>query len=77
MAKAVIYPSRPNTDVFPSATLKLNGGTIMQYNQPSFMETHSQPIIGYSGAVQSGGTYVPSYPVYSQAYYPSTFYKRN
>lgn len=28
------------TDVFPSATLKVNGTTIMQYDQPSFEFTH-------------------------------------
>ncbi|RFM34743.1 RHS repeat-associated core domain-containing protein [Chitinophaga silvisoli] len=33
------------TDVFPSATLKLNGSTIMQYNQPSFKETHRFRIV--------------------------------
>ena len=30
------------TDVFPSATLTLNGTSIMQYNQPSFKATHTK-----------------------------------
>ncbi len=29
------------TDIFPSATLTLNGVTLFKYNQPSFVETHS------------------------------------
>ncbi|MEZ4755490.1 MAG: RHS repeat-associated core domain-containing protein [Flavobacteriales bacterium] len=28
------------TDVFPSATLSINGSTVSQYNQPSFESTH-------------------------------------
>ncbi len=58
------------TDVYPSATLKLNGSPIMQYNQPSFIETHVAPIIGYSSA--SSG----SQPIHDFSYYPSKFYKR-
>ncbi len=30
------------TDVFPSATLSVNGALIFQYNQPSFVKTHSK-----------------------------------
>ena len=30
------------TDVFPSATLSVNGSQIMQYDQPSFKETHTR-----------------------------------
>lgn len=39
------------TDVFPSATLKMNGGTqLMHYAQPSFKATHSPLIDGYKPA---------------------------
>ncbi|MEJ5092314.1 hypothetical protein GEO21_19975, partial [Sphingobacterium faecium] len=38
------------TNIFPSATLKLNntGSVMMQYNQPSFTRTHTAPIVGNS-----------------------------
>ncbi len=29
------------TDIFPSATLSVNGTRLFQYNQPSFKGTHS------------------------------------
>lgn len=32
------------TDIFPSATLSINGSAVMQYNQPSFMRTHTAPL---------------------------------
>lgn len=64
------------TDVFPSATLSVNGGTIMQYNQPSFEATHSAPIVDHTAPVQTGGTYMPSHPIYDVSYYPPTWYKR-
>ncbi|MXV15624.1 DUF6443 domain-containing protein [Hufsiella ginkgonis] len=59
------------TNVFPSATLKMNGSKIMQYNQPSFIGTHSAPIVG-SSSPSSG-----SLPIRDFSYYPSKFYKRN
>ena len=59
------------TDVFPSATLKVNGSQIMQYNQPSFVETHTAPIVGYSMPSSGSG------PIQDFSYYPATFYKRN
>jgi len=55
------------TNVFPSATLKVNGSTIMQYNQPSFVKTHS----GFK-------TQRPTLNDFNsgEKYYPSKFYKR-
>ena len=38
------------TNIFPSATLKINGASIMQYDQPSFMKTHKAPIVGTAGS---------------------------
>jgi hypothetical protein len=58
------------TDIFPSATLKMNGTTIMQYNQPSFTGTHTAPIIGTSSPTSG------SQPIRDFSYYPSQFYKR-
>lgn len=58
------------TDVFPSATLKMNGSTIMQYNQPSFIQTHTAPIVGYSSP--SSG----SMPIRDFSYKPAAWYKR-
>lgn len=58
------------TNIFPSATLKMNGSTIMQYNQPSFIGTHVAPVIG-SSSPSSG-----SLPIRDFSYYPSKFYKR-
>lgn len=34
------------TDIFPSATLDVNGSRIMHYPQPSFKGTHTAPAIG-------------------------------
>jgi len=66
------------TNIFPSATLKLNntGTTLMNYKQPSFIGTHTAPITGYSppamGEGRTGGQ-----PIRDFSYYPSKFYKRN
>ncbi|MHA6728111.1 RHS repeat-associated core domain-containing protein, partial [Chryseobacterium sp. A301] len=66
------------TNIFPSATLKLNntGTTLMNYKQPSFVGTHTAPITGYSppamGEGRTGGQ-----PIRDFSYYPSRFYKRN
>lgn len=49
------------TDVFPSATLKVNGSTIMQYNQPSFKESHRFRVENYH---------------YVREYKPAMWYKR-
>jgi RHS repeat-associated protein len=52
------------TNIFPSATLKVNGINIMQYNQPSFEKTHGVPLINQ---IMGKG---------NLNYYPSKFYKR-
>lgn len=63
------------TNIFPSATLKLNNtnSTLMQYNQPSFIGTHSATIRN-NAAMGRGGV---ESSVKSFSYYPSRFYKRN
>jgi RHS repeat-associated protein len=52
------------TDIFPSATLTVNGATIMQYNQPSFKATHSMRGSNFSdngtGGVMTDRTYKPA-----------------
>ncbi|HRN71462.1 MAG TPA: hypothetical protein PLS49_09890, partial [Candidatus Woesebacteria bacterium] len=58
------------TNIFPSATLNVNGVQIMQYNQPSFIGTHTAPIIGRSSPTSG------SLPIRNYSYYPSKFYKR-
>lgn len=60
------------TDVFPSATLTVNGSSLMQYNQPSFTATHTAPVNG-SGTF-NGNTYFPATPDFS--YKPAVWYKR-
>ncbi|PHR44297.1 MAG: hypothetical protein COA32_14890 [Fluviicola sp.] len=55
------------TGIFPSSTLSVNNNIIMQYDQPSFVETHSaDPIdVLHAPVVQ-----------YDTSYYPVTFYPR-
>ena len=60
------------TDIFPSATLSVNGYTLMQYNQPSFIETHTAPVKG-SGAF-NGNTYFS--PVKDYSLKPAMWYNR-
>jgi len=55
------------TDVFPSATLSVNGHQLMQYNQPSFVGTHTAP---------TTGDYLPPWFKQDFSYYPSKLYKR-
>ncbi|GAA0875019.1 hypothetical protein GCM10009118_14270 [Wandonia haliotis] len=55
------------TNIFPSATLSVNGHQLMHYAQPSFKETHQAPI---------KGTWLPPYYEYDFRYYPSKFFKR-
>ncbi|UUC47357.1 RHS repeat-associated core domain-containing protein [Flavobacterium cerinum] len=61
------------TGIFPSASLNMssNNGFVnvkmMQYNQPSFVKTHSA---NYKPVPVSGGR------AYNFSYYPTTFYKR-
>jgi hypothetical protein len=65
------------TDVFPSATLSLNGISIMKYNQPSFKATHSLPIIGQSNPMPGMILLRPtSSPIYDTKYKPATWHKR-
>jgi len=58
------------TGLFPSATLSINGTQVMKYNQPSFVNTHSAPIVGNSSP--SSG----SIPIRNFSYYPSKLYKQ-
>nr|WP_228421927.1 RHS repeat-associated core domain-containing protein [Chryseobacterium soldanellicola] len=66
------------TNIFPSATLKLNntGTTLMNYKQPSFVGTHTAPVTGYSPAARGEGR-TGGQPIRDFSYYPSKFYKRN
>lgn len=59
------------TDLFPSATLSLNGKSIMQYNQPSFESNFRMPIVNSSAPVEGG---VISY--YDDSYKPAVWYPR-
>jgi len=60
------------TGVFPSATLNIHGVLGMQYNQPSFIGTHTAPAIN-NGRLGRGGVELPAKDF---SYYPSKFYKR-
>ena len=64
------------TDVFPSATLSVNGSNVMQYNQPSFVKTHSLPVVGHTSYIPGPGGSVPSMPIYNYSYKPASWYKR-
>lgn len=44
------------TDVFPSATLTVNGSTIMQYDQPSFKATHTRGQPSFADNGMGGAT---------------------
>jgi hypothetical protein len=61
------------TDLFPSATLSLNGNIIMQYNQPSFKSNFELPIIGNT---ISSYPYSYSQPIYDYSLKPAIWYKR-
>jgi hypothetical protein len=63
------------TDVFPSATLTVNGATIMQYNQPSFIATHSLPIKSWAN-LSPYNYYLSPQPIYDYSYKPAIWYKR-
>jgi RHS repeat-associated protein len=56
-----------STDVFPSATLSINGNQAMQYNQPSFVETHTAPVVGRNPL---------GFPKRDYSYKPAVWYKR-
>lgn len=62
------------TDVFPSATLTVNGTSMMQYNQPSFEKTHSLPVTGHMS--QSGSVLLPPKTIYDYSLKPAAWYKR-
>lgn len=57
------------TDIFPSATLDVNGNRIMYYPQPSFEKTHGVKL--NLDKKWGNGT-----PALDYGYYPSVFYKR-
>ncbi|MFA7379434.1 MAG: RHS repeat-associated core domain-containing protein [Bacteroidia bacterium] len=63
------------TNVFPSASIKMNGMSIMQYNQPSFKATHTAPIKGWTSPSPYKDNLGPR-PIMDFSYYPSVFYKR-
>ena len=58
------------TDIFPSATLSINSATVMKYSQPSFVQTHTAPIVGLSSPTSG------SLPIRDFSYKPAVFYKR-
>ncbi|MGY0427013.1 MAG: RHS repeat-associated core domain-containing protein, partial [Polaribacter sp.] len=63
------------TNVFPSATLSVDGIKLLHYRQPSFLQTHTaRPI--YKRAAEWLGTGF-HYQTLDFSYYPSKFYKRN
>lgn len=64
------------TDIFPSATLKLNDITIMKYEQPSFKETHSASKIGQGISSIGPGIPIGTKPIYDIKYKPAVWYKR-
>jgi RHS repeat-associated protein len=64
------------TDVFPSATLSLNGSTIMQYNQPSFNANFRAPVVGNTTPLSGPGGSIPSAPIQNFSYKPAMWYQR-
>jgi len=66
------------TDVFPSATLTVNGNQLMQYNQPSFVKTHAAPVVSENRFIipPSGGVPLPNPRSYDLSYKPAAWYKR-
>jgi len=63
------------TDIFPSATLAMNGSQMMYYPQPSFKATHSLPIIGWTTPNPYKDHSWPR-PIYDYSYKPAMWYKR-
>lgn len=65
------------TDIFPSASLSLNGTQIMYYHQPSFKETHALPkkISSYSPPSLKDNA-IGCQPIYDTSYKPAMWYKR-
>lgn len=61
------------TDIFPSATLSVNGNQLFQYNQPSFTGTHGRDIKTVIGDNGIGGSTITE----STSRRPApSFYKR-
>ncbi|OPC58133.1 hypothetical protein DSC47_11260 [Elizabethkingia miricola] len=66
-----------STNIFPSANLSVKGNgnsdtfKLMQYDQPSFIKTHTAPV---NGATSTSKGMIPTRDF---SYYPSKFYKRN
>lgn len=58
------------TDIFPSASLSINGTKIMQYNQPSFKATHTR---NKSSSIIDNGM---GGEMIDYDYKPTTWYKR-
>ncbi|TAM98346.1 MAG: hypothetical protein EPN39_09275 [Chitinophagaceae bacterium] len=63
------------TDIFPSATLSINGTKVMQYNEPSFNSTYRAPIIGYGTSTVGLAPVIPK-PIYDIKYKPAMWYQR-
>ncbi|WP_343786061.1 hypothetical protein, partial [Wandonia haliotis] len=57
-----------STNIFPSATLSVNGHELMKYTQPSFLHTHKAPVKFLP---------VPPFIFDDLSPYPSRFYRRN
>ena len=64
------------TDLFPSATLSVNGSTIMQYNQPSFKANFSAPVVGTTAPLSGPGGSMPSAPIQDFSYKSTMWYQR-
>lgn len=66
-----------STNIFPSANLNVKGSgnpntfKLMQYDQPSFIKTHTAPVNGATPTPRGMA------PTRDTSYYPSKFYKRN
>lgn len=63
------------TDIFPSATLSLNGVQIMRYRQPSFKKNYQAPILNYSISSLKDNV-IGGRPTYDIFYRPANWYKR-
>jgi hypothetical protein len=62
------------TDIFPSASLSLNGSPVMQYNAPSFTQNFSSPPITPSISPIGGG--IMPLPVYDNTPKAPAWYNR-
>jgi hypothetical protein len=58
------------TDIFPSATLTMNGYIIGEYKQPSFIANFSLPIVGWTPVT---GSQASSQPIYDYSYKPASW----